>query len=279
MYGIIYKITNKVNGKIYIGLTKQKLSDRFRGHWSDAHKSLRGKGRICYFQQALLKYGKDNFIKEKIDEAETKEELEIREKYWISYYNSTDREIGYNVSEGGEGGDTCSEFVWITDGKENRYVFYKDEIPLGFRRGRTICEKFANSNKGKIYIHNDEECILIPEDEIEKYIKSGWQRGMLDRGDAWRDNIRASMKNLSEDARKKRGMNFKRYYQENPHATNSTSFKKGMKTHNKGKISVTNGTTNKYIEEEMLEDFLYNNADWYRGNTQHHKRKEKDING
>ena len=93
MYGIIYKITNKVNGKIYIGLTKQKLQSRFRGHLSDARKALKNDGRVCYFQNALLKYGKENFILEQIDQADTKEELCRKEEYWISYYN---RIIGRN---------------------------------------------------------------------------------------------------------------------------------------------------------------------------------------
>ena len=279
MYGIIYKITNKVNGKIYIGLTKQKLQSRFRGHLSDARKALKNDGRVCYFQNALLKYGKENFILEQIDQADTKEELCRKEEYWISYYNSTDRSIGYNVSEGGEGGDTCSEFIWVTDGKENRYIYYKDDIPDGFRRGRTICKNFANANVGKIHIYKEDKSILIFEEELEKYIEDGWKRGMPYRGDSWRDNIRKSKQNLSEEAKKNIRNAMIKYHKEHPHSTNSGSFKKGMVSSTIGTRSVTDGVKNKFIPKDEVEEFLKNNIGWRLGNTQHHNKKGKDING
>ena len=50
----------------------------------------------------------ENFTKEIIDTAEAKADLAEKEKYWISFYNSTDKEIGYNISKGGDGGDTIS---------------------------------------------------------------------------------------------------------------------------------------------------------------------------
>jgi group I intron endonuclease len=88
---IIYKITNLINGKIYIGQDKHN------------RPSYYGSGKIINL--AILKYGRDNFKKEIIDTAVSKEELNEKEIYWISFYNSRDKSIGYNLAAGGEGFD------------------------------------------------------------------------------------------------------------------------------------------------------------------------------
>lgn len=51
----------------------------------------------------MAKYGEENFTLEIIDFADTYDELKEKEKYWIKQYNSTDRTIGYNLTEGGDG--------------------------------------------------------------------------------------------------------------------------------------------------------------------------------
>ncbi len=89
---IIYKITNKINNKIYIG------------------KSLYNKeeylGSGISLNNAIDKYGKENFVKEIIETCENQKILNEREKFWIKKYNSTNRKIGYNIAEGGNGGNT-----------------------------------------------------------------------------------------------------------------------------------------------------------------------------
>ena len=59
-----------------------------------------------YFARAIRKYGPDNFIIEEIDTAQTKEELNEKEIYWIDFYNSNSPDIGYNMTHGGECGNT-----------------------------------------------------------------------------------------------------------------------------------------------------------------------------
>lgn len=90
----IYKITNLINGKIYIG--KDTVSD----------KNYYGSGVLI--KRAIEKYGIENFKKEILEECNTNNELCVKEKYWIEYYNSINRKIGYNISKGGDGGDTLS---------------------------------------------------------------------------------------------------------------------------------------------------------------------------
>lgn len=87
---IIYKTTNIVNGKIYIGQTRSK----------DA--SYLGSGLLI--KMAIDKYGKSNFIRETICECSSQEELDNMERYLINELNSRNLDIGYNICEGGLGG-------------------------------------------------------------------------------------------------------------------------------------------------------------------------------
>ena len=98
-YGTIYKITNTKTGKIYIGKTTKSLNDRLQGHINSADK-----GNNFKLSRAIRKYGKENFIIEPIDVADTRNELNEKEIYYIKKYNSL--EDGYNMTIGGEGGNT-----------------------------------------------------------------------------------------------------------------------------------------------------------------------------
>lgn len=98
----IYKITNKINNKIYIGQVYNKtIQNRFNRHIGEANINSKS-----YIGRAIAKYGKENFIVEEIDKANSLEELNNKEIYWIKYYNSTDHNIGYNLTPGGDGGNT-----------------------------------------------------------------------------------------------------------------------------------------------------------------------------
>ncbi len=93
---IIYKITNLINNKIYIGQTVKTLEQRWKEHLKSAknndHKHL---------YQSINYYGKNNFKIEIIDQANSIDELNSKEKYWINYYKSLDPNIGYNNIDGG----------------------------------------------------------------------------------------------------------------------------------------------------------------------------------
>jgi group I intron endonuclease len=93
--GIIYKVTNKLNGKIYIGQTTQTLKRRIASHyWT--HQTTR-------FALALKKYSRDAFTWKIIDRADSIAELNTMETFWISHFDSTNREIGYNINPTGDG--------------------------------------------------------------------------------------------------------------------------------------------------------------------------------
>lgn len=89
----IYKITNIQNNKVYIGQTIRPIEQRFKRHLNDALNNILD----THFARAIRKYGKENFIIEQIDEAQTQDELNQKEQYWIKYYNSVNE--GYNETD------------------------------------------------------------------------------------------------------------------------------------------------------------------------------------
>ena len=96
---IVYKYTNKINGKVYIGITSKSLHTRHREHM----KSLRDG---TYFHNAIKKHGVDAFDLQVIDKAETRDELCQLEKHYIELYKSfayRDDSKGYNCTIGGDG--------------------------------------------------------------------------------------------------------------------------------------------------------------------------------
>ena len=92
----IYKITNLVNNKCYIGKTERTIQER----WKEHLKQYNNLDLPLY--RAFRKYGENNFQVEQIEECKS-EIVDERETYWIKYYNSCGQE-GYNCNLGGEGG-------------------------------------------------------------------------------------------------------------------------------------------------------------------------------
>lgn len=88
-YGVIYKIWNNVNDKLYIGQTIQPLQVRMARH--RCTKDL----RCPHLANAINKYGKDNFFIEQIDIAHNKIELNEKESYWITKFDTIKN--GYNL--------------------------------------------------------------------------------------------------------------------------------------------------------------------------------------
>ena len=95
---LIYKATSATTGKVYIGQTSQSLRERIHQHNSHAY----GHQYNYHFHNAIRKYGVDDFDYEIIeDNIASKDVLNERERYWISYYNSYYE--GYNSTMGGDG--------------------------------------------------------------------------------------------------------------------------------------------------------------------------------
>ena len=107
---IIYKITNKFTGEMYIGQTKRSLLARWRAHCADVNKRWK-----CFkLQKAIKEYGKECFTVEQIDVATTKDEADAKEVYWIAHYDATNK--GYNTARGGKDGGRRTKVKAVEDG-------------------------------------------------------------------------------------------------------------------------------------------------------------------
>ena len=134
MYGYVYKTTNLINKKIYIGkhkTDKQTIDINYLG--SGIHLT-----------RAIKKYGKENFICEVLEWCSTLAELNKREKYWITYFNSRDISIGYNIAEGGDGGMSAGWNKGLTN-------IYSEEAKQKMREAK---EGKPSWNKGKTNIYS-----------------------------------------------------------------------------------------------------------------------------
>lgn len=99
---LIYKITNQVNQKVYIGKSAYTIDKRWREHIKDSKKQTLEK-RPLY--EAFNKYGIENFHIELIEDGLNDEEACIQERYWIKFYNSYigfENSNGYNATLGGD---------------------------------------------------------------------------------------------------------------------------------------------------------------------------------
>lgn len=125
---VIYKTTNLVNGKQYIGKdTKNK-------------PSYLGSGVIL--KKAIKKYGKENFKKEIIEVCSTHEELKEREEYWLNYYDAGVNEMFYNKHNHSYGGPIFSNMSIETREKKRNAL-------LGRKRSEETKRKIGDARRGK----------------------------------------------------------------------------------------------------------------------------------
>lgn len=187
---IIYKTTNLVNQKFYVG--------------KDTHNNPNYYGSGKRLKLAIQKYGIENFKKEILEICESLEHLNEREKFWIKELNAIDE--GYNISLGGDGGDTISNnprrdeiskkisesnkgrFVGKTNSKETRKKISKA------LKGRFLGDK--NPNYGKNHTDEVKDKIRkkalgrVVSDETRKKIsiKNKGKKGVV-----WTDEMRQKL--------------------------------------------------------------------------------------
>lgn len=96
----IYKITNLITGQLYIGKTHRTINERFADHRRNSKKGT------TYLYTAMRKYGVKNFSISLIEECDSNI-INEREIFWIAQLNSL-APLGYNMAEGGNGGDNST---------------------------------------------------------------------------------------------------------------------------------------------------------------------------
>lgn len=178
-YGYIYLTYCKVTGLIYIG---QKKSYKFIPTYI-------GSGKIINL--AKTKYGINNFEVRILQWAYSKEELDNLEIYWIRKYNSTNRDVGYNIMRGGLSGYCniqCKDStrnklslarkgqVRITNGIKNTFID-KDKLSVYLKQGW----KTGFTLKDKISIHKDNVDKRVDIEDLDLFIEEGYSVGVSDK--------------------------------------------------------------------------------------------------
>lgn len=147
VYGVIYKITNMVNGKCYIGQTINGFDRRY-----DFNISKRTKNK--HLKSAIDKYGIENFdICKVYDMAFSKEELDIKEQLYIEKFNAI--ENGYNLREGGSKGHLTDETKQIlskinTGENHPQYGKHQSQETIEKRRQKIKGTKRTDEQKQKM---------------------------------------------------------------------------------------------------------------------------------
>jgi group I intron endonuclease len=169
--GVIYKLTNKISGKVYIG---QKSSKDFRNQFQEYW------GSGVLITRAIKKYGKQNFEKEIIDEASSQKELNEKEVSYIDIHQSLNPK-GYNIAEGGHGysrrGKSKKELrelfdriskTWANKTPEEKKLFSKhvSEAHIGIYVGNRNIKKIINGKTVFKFVKDP-----------TPYLKEGWEFG------------------------------------------------------------------------------------------------------
>lgn len=151
---IIYKITNKITGKIYIGQTVQSLNNRWLDHKSNARNADKYTAALYH---SIRKHGVDNFIMEQVDIAVSLEELNLKEQIYIKALNSLVPN-GYNLELGGGNKQTHPETrAKISAALKGRPI--KNRMN-GAPKGRPVSEerkaRISKTLKGRSALQNNE---------------------------------------------------------------------------------------------------------------------------
>lgn len=202
----IYKTTNIINGKVYVGKSEKPINDLYLGS-----------GKIL--KQAIKKYGIENFKKEIIEHCSSIEELNKREIFWIKELNSQ-YSNGYNISSGGDWGDTISnhpnklEIIekkrksMLERVKDKKYI---ENVSKGIRKHiESLTEeqkqKFS-SFKGKR--HSEETKKKISDSNKGKIVSEEVGKKISDSKKD-KPNYKLRGRKFSEETRKKMSLNSKK---------------------------------------------------------------------
>lgn len=202
----IYKITNKINGKIYIGKTSlPKIEDRMQQHIRDS-KKIRCEKRPLY--DAFNKYGIENFTIEEIEQVANDDIASQREQYWIeklrTYIGFKDS-VGYNATLGGDSRrlynyneltdayltlGTVKEVAiqYNCDPKVVRNACREHNIPIKNAHNQKRIQRIDKNGNKKIYSSITEAAKDIPNKAVEtarKNISRGLNQHKIAYGYTW----------------------------------------------------------------------------------------------
>jgi len=201
----IYRIRNKINGKVYIG---QSTDIESRWQTEKWHGSV-GYYKLQALTRAMRKYGVDNFEFSIIEILPLDEELlNKREKYWIDYYDSyKNPEKGYNETLGGQSGhrgkkrslETCQKISKALTGKPRLYMRGRPSGKTGKPSSLETRLKISKANRGK---HSQKRGSMS--EENKQHIKNGWtDEAKKAASECAKNQTKSTGWHHSDDAKKK----------------------------------------------------------------------------
>ncbi len=201
MKNIVYKITNAINNKVYIGVTQHPLKKRWQQHKCNANK------KSYHLYNAMKKYGFDNFNIEVFFEVNTKKEMLDKEIELISLHKSNDRRYGYNNSTGGESSRKGCKLTQEQKNKISHYQKHRKRKPHSEKTKMKMREKAkgrdmslavsasAKKRKGKPS-HNRVKVILNDKEIFNSITEASLATGVLVT------SIHNNLKGLSKTTKK-----------------------------------------------------------------------------
>lgn len=158
----VYKITNIINNKNYIGITTRGLENRWKEHLSVANNQ-NSKDYNALFKKAIRKYGKENFKIELLENCNSIENMKEKEKFYIAKYNSyafSPNGWGYNSTMGGDGVFGYGKAVVMIDPLTCELEEYFNTIAEAesfYGRGvLECCKNYQNSHFKKIFLYYED---------------------------------------------------------------------------------------------------------------------------
>lgn len=154
----IYKITNMINNKVYIG-----QSSNIERRWKE-HKSYSSSRHL---RASMNLYGIDSF-KFEIIEIVPPYMLDVRERYWISYYDSMNQNCGYNETIGGE-----SQRGW-------NHSEHSKSLMSKKAKANASKPNYVSPTLHTKVIHKGDITSRCSIDELDSKLADGWELGMSD---------------------------------------------------------------------------------------------------
>lgn len=210
----IYIIKNKINDKVYIGQTINKIETRFINH------KMASRIEDTKFYRAIRKYGEDNFYIELLEEVDINS-LNEREQYWINFYDSYNN--GYNSTLGGDGVQKIDyEKIYSLWNKNYSVKKISETMEIGRDVVSKTLKNIYNITEEEIKLRGNSSKYILSNEEIIKYWNEGYtinqivnqhggdllttkkrlvDLGMTEEEISWRNN--ESQRNIKTDELKK----------------------------------------------------------------------------
>lgn len=267
----VYKITNTLNGKVYIGQTVD-YRKRKVGHFSYLRRNAH---RNRYLQKSFNKYGESSFKMEIIKECAV-DELDKLEIYYMRKYNSIDKTLGYNMVIGGNTNKSFPDYIRqkMSRSQKGRIISEEHRKRIGkWHKGKTISPKniekanktkkdnqiqWGETNPNAVLTNDDVEKLikdmlngLTVEDVMKKYKCSRQTVYGITRNRTYKailPNLRKKLYNLNEE-NKKNTLN-----KIIPMYLNGNSQNKISK-----ELGIARGTVSKVLKESNINTRLYKN--------------------